>query len=70
MTKYKQNTVTINFDPSEYHLFSPKLLDLVGEGMKTFRAELLKSKVSPNFKDLKKAYDFTRISKEESLEHG
>ena len=44
---FKQNTVSIKFDASEDRLFSPKLMDLVGEEMKTFRAEILKSKILP-----------------------
>ena len=44
---FKQNKVSIKLDTSEDRLFSPKLMDLVGEEMKTFRAEILKSKILP-----------------------
>ena len=51
---FKQNMAIIAFDGSEDHLVSPKLMDLVGEDMKAFRADLIKSKVLQNFRDLEK----------------
>ena len=51
---FKQNMVTIAFDGSEDHLVSAKLMDLVGEDMKAFRAELLKSKVPHTFRELER----------------
>ena len=51
---FKQNMAIIAFDGSEDHLISPKLMDLVGEDMKAFRADLIKSKVLQNFRDLEK----------------
>ena len=49
---FEQNMVVIAFDGSEDHLVSTKLMDFVGKDMKAFRADLLKSKVSENFRDL------------------
>ena len=50
---FKQNMATIDFDGIRNDLVSSKLMDLVGEDMKTFRAAK-KSKVPQNFQDLEK----------------
>ena len=38
---FKKNMITLNFDGSEEHLASQKLLSLVGDEMLRFREELL-----------------------------
>ena len=51
---FKQNLMTLAFDGSEDHLDKPQLMDLVGEEMKAFRVELLKSKPVANLSALRK----------------
>ena len=47
---FKKNMITINFDGSEGHLASQKLLSLVGDEMLRFREELLISYLPITFK--------------------